>query len=65
MKYPIALLNVSEFDSEWNRSVLDMAWREREAAWATRGARDTKKPAPGQNPNDSCTTPPKHDTIKK
>jgi hypothetical protein len=28
-----ALLNISDFNNKWNRSVLDKAWKEREARW--------------------------------
>ncbi len=28
-----SFLNISDFNNEWNRSVLDMAWKERDAVF--------------------------------
>jgi len=38
------LLNISDFNNEWNKSVLAMARREREAYWEARRIAESQKP---------------------
>lgn len=44
IQYPIMLLNISDFNNEWNKSVLAMARREREAYWEARRIAESQKP---------------------
>jgi hypothetical protein len=39
---PVLLLNISDFNNEWNKSVLDKVWKERESRF--RGPEPLKQP---------------------
>jgi hypothetical protein len=58
-----ALLNISDFDNEWNRSVLDKGWKEREARWAGPKSQNQQPPEqpethPGSQPTIVITPVP-------
>lgn len=60
-----SLINISDFNNEWNRSVLDMAWKERDAVFVGPTSRKHREAVATETPSHSPVEPAASDRNKE